>query len=156
MMVYAALALGMLGILMAWFTSRQSNELKEKIAQANSRVYNLRRELAEAQEKAEQSLTMLKFEILKAQGDLKVTPEMKIGEIMMLHPQAQQVLAGFHIGGCASCYVDDRQSLGEAVAVNGRELEPILAALNTLIVESNGNGIVAPERLQTPNVQLQF
>jgi hypothetical protein len=46
--------------------------------------------------------------------------------------------------------------LGEAVAVNGRELEPILAALNTLVAESQNGGTIAPERLKTPNVQLQF
>jgi iron-sulfur cluster repair protein YtfE (RIC family) len=99
----------------------------------------------------------LKFEILKLQDDLKVVPEMRIGEIIAAHPQAQQVLAGFHIGGCASCYVDEQQTLAEAVAVNGRELEPLLVALNTLVAENaDGNGQVSQERLKTPNIQLQF
>ena len=47
--------------------------------------------------------------------------------------------------------------LTEAVALNGQELESILVALNTLVAESdNGKGLVAPERLKTPNVQLMF
>jgi hypothetical protein len=156
-MLYVALVIGGLGLLMAWSANRKNKELKERIAQVSSRIYHLRREMEEAQEEVEQKMMALKFELLKLQGDLKVTPEMKIGEITALHPQAQQVLAGFHLGGCSSCMVDDRQTLAEAVAVNGRELEPILVTLNTLVAESeNGNSLVSPEQLKTPNVQLQL
>ena len=156
-MIYAAIALAVIGLFLAWRANRKNNDLKERIAQVNSRVYNLRRELQESQEGARQELVALKFEILKLQGNLAVTSDMQIGEIMAVHPQAHQVLAGFHIGGCASCAVDDRQTLGEAVAVNGRELEPVLAALNTLVAEDqNGDGSLGAERLRTPNVQLQF
>jgi hypothetical protein len=154
MLTYAALALGLIAFLMAWSASRKNKDLKERIAQVNSRVYNLRREMQETQEQAQTELLTLKFELLKLQGELQVTGEMKIGEILAIHPQAQQVLAGFHIGGCGSCMVDDSQSLTEAAALNGRELEPILLALNTLVVQ-NGNGQVSPEQLKSPNVQLQ-
>ena len=156
-MLYVALAIGLIGLIMAWNANRKNNDLKERIAQVNSRVYNLRREMQEAQEKAEQEMMTLKFQLLKAQGELKVTPEMKMGEIMAIHPQAEQVLAGFHLGGCSSCSFDPRQSLNEVAEVNGRELEPILVALNTLVSEnSNGNPFVSPEKLKTPNIQLHF
>jgi hypothetical protein len=112
--------------------------------------------MQESQEKSEYEMMQLKFELLKAKGELKVTPDMKMSEIVSIHPQAQQVLAGFHLGGCSSCSFDPRQSLSEVTAVNGRPLEPILLALNTLIIESNGNGTVSPERLKTPNVQLHL
>ncbi|NJN98128.1 MAG: hypothetical protein HC875_30610 [Anaerolineales bacterium] len=156
LLTYIALAIGLIGLFLAWHAGRKNGELQERIAQVNSRVYNLRRELQEAQEKAEQEMIALKFQLLKVQGELKVTPEMKMSEIVAVHPQAQQVLAGFHLGGCSSCSFDPRQSLGEVAAVNGRELEPILVALNGLIVESNGNGAVSPEKLKTPNIQLHF
>ena len=155
MMEYIALALAFIGILMAWSANRKSKELRERISQTNSRIYHLRQEILENQEQAEQERMTLKFEILKLQGDLKVTPEMKIGEITALHPQAQQVLAGFHIGGCGSCYVDDKQSLAEAAAVNGRELEPILMALNNLVAgDNNGSGEISPDQVKVPNIQL--
>lgn len=157
LLTYVALALALLGLLLAWSARRQNKDLKERIAQANSRVYNLRREMHETQEQAEREMMKLKFELLKLQGELQVTGEMKIGEILAVHPQAQQVLAGFHIGGCSSCAIDDKQTLSEAVVLNGRELEPILVALNTLVTErANGNGEISPEQLKTPNVQLQF
>src|SRR5262245_35357144 len=135
-MVYLAIVLALIGIVMAWLASKKNKEIEERLAQANSRLYNLRREIQEKQEKADQELTSLKFELLKAQGNLKVTPETRIGELSLMHPQAAQVLAGFHLGGCSSCSVDDRQTLAEAAGVNGRELEPILVALNTLVAES--------------------
>jgi hypothetical protein len=157
MLIYVALALGLIGIIMAWSAHRKNNDLKERIAQVNSRVYNLRREMQEVQEKAEQEMMTLKFQLLKAQGELKVTPEMKIGEIVAIHPQAEQVLAGFHLGGCSSCSVDPGQTLAEATAVNGRDISPILVALNNLVVESNnGNGLISPDKLKTPNIQLHY
>jgi hypothetical protein len=154
LLIYLALAIGIIAIFMAWRAGVKNKELQERIAQVNSRVYNLRREMQETQEKAQHELLQLKIELLKAKGELKVTPEMKMGEIMAIHPQAQQVLAGFHLGGCSSCSFDSRQTLGEVVAVNGREIQPILVALNTLLTESNGHGTVLPERLKTPNIQL--
>lgn len=155
-MEYAALALALIGILMAWGATRKNKDLRERIAQTNSRIYNLRREILESQEKAEQERMLLKFELLKLQGDLQITAETKIGEVAAMHPQAQQVLAGFHLGGCSSCFVDDSQSLSEAAAVNGRELEPILMALNALIAENGANGAALPEQLKTPNIELHI
>jgi hypothetical protein len=157
MLTYLALIIGLIGIFIAWRANRKNSELQERIAQVNSRIYNLRREMQESQEKAEQDLMALKFQLLKTQGELKVTPEMKMNEIVAIHPQAQQVLAGFHLGGCSSCSFDPHQSLGEVVAVNGRDIQPILVALNSLVADSsNDGGFVSPERLKTPNIQLHF
>ena len=153
-MVYIALLISVIGLGMAWMCHKKNAALRDKLSETNSRIYNLRRENIDVQENVEKEIMALKFEILKLQGDLKVNPEMKIGEIMTIHPQAQQVLAGFHLGGCSSCSVDDRQSLAEAAAVNGRALEPILAALNTLVAGENGQQ--AAEPVKVPNIQLHF
>ena len=159
MITYIALIIGIVAILMAWRANKKNSSLKERLAQANSRVYHLRSEIQEKQEQTDSELMTLKFEVLKLQGNLKVTPDMKMGEVLAVHPQAQQVLAGYHIGGCSSCSTDDSQSLGEAVAVNGRQIEPILASLNMLVAQgniNNGNGAVSPEQLKTPNIELHF
>jgi hypothetical protein len=156
-LTYIALTIGLIGFLMAWRANAKNKDLQERIARTNSRVYDLRRELLEMQQTAQQETMQLKFQLLKSQGELKVTPDMKIGEIVALHPQAEQILAGFHLGGCASCATDPGQTLSEAIGSYGRELEPILVALNTLVVEGgNGYETVSSERLKTPNIQLQF
>ena len=158
MLPYIALVVALAAVILAWNLYRKNGELKERIAQVNSRVYHLRQEMLEAQEKAGLQLTGLKFQLLQLKGELKVTPDMKIGEVVALHPQAGQVLAGFHLGGCSSCSVDNDQSLAEAAALNSRELSPILVALNGLLAEEAGgyNGPVPAERLKTPNVELHF
>jgi hypothetical protein len=157
MLSYIALAVGIIGLVVAWSANRKNKDLKERIAQTNSRVYQLRREIQETQEAAAQERNVLRFEILKLQGDLTVTSEMQIGQITAIHPQAQQVLAGFHLGGCSSCGVDDQQTLAEAAAVNGRAVEPILVALNTLVAEgARSNGMVSPEQLKSPNIEFQL
>lgn len=156
LMGYLAAALGAGGVLMAWLAHRRNQDLTEQVERVNSRVYHLRQDLDEATARAEQEKNALKFEILKLKGHLHITPDMRIGQVVAAHPQAQQVLAGFHIGGCSSCSVDDTQVLGDAVAENGRDIEPILVALNTLMAESKETGTVPEERLKRPNVQLQL
>ncbi len=90
-MEYVAIGLGLIGILMAWSANRKNKEFRERIAQTNSRIYHLRRDMLAAQEQAEQEMMTLKFELLKLQGELKVTPDMKIGQIVAAYPQAHQL-----------------------------------------------------------------
>ena len=157
MITYFALLLSVIAVFIAWNTSKKYKDLKERLAQTNSRVYHLRREIEEKQEAAHKEQLKLKFELLKLGGRLEITPEMRIEEVVAAHPRAQQILAGFHLGGCSSCSIDDNQTLGEAVAVNGRELEPVLVALNTLVAENgSGNGTLSPEQMKPPNVQVHF
>jgi hypothetical protein len=154
-MIYAILVLALLGLLMAWRTSRKQKVLTERISQLNSRIYQTRREMLEAQEKTHHDLTALKFDWLKSQGKLQVTPDMTLDEVLMVHPMAGQVLASFHIGGCSSCAVDGSTRLDRAVASSGQTVEPIIAALNNLITKSQ-NGTLPEEVLKTPNMQLNF
>jgi hypothetical protein len=157
MLSYITLALALISLVAAWRASRRNGELQERIDRVNSRLYHLRRELQEAHEANELKITHLKFQLLQLKGELKITDEMTIGDILMLHPQARDVLAGFHLGGCSSCVVDTKQTLAEAAAVNGRELVPIVVALNNLVVKAtNGDTHLPSEKCKTPNVQLHF
>lgn len=152
-MEYIALIIGLVGFLVAWYAKRQQSELSERIAQVNSRVYQLRQTTQEGQEDLKQEVLKLRFELLKQKGQLYITEDMTLDEVALTHPQAMQVLAGFHIGGCMSCSVNGSQPLGQAISMNGRELGPILVALNNLVQE---NETVPEETLKMPNVALTF
>ena len=91
MLTYVALVLGILAVFLAWRMGRKNSELQERIAQVNSRVYHLRREMQESQEKFEHDLVAFKFQVLKAQGNLKVTPEMKMSEIVLERNPPKQI-----------------------------------------------------------------
>jgi hypothetical protein len=140
---------------MAWQANRKNKYLTERIGQLNSRIFKTRQELLEAQEKTRHDLTALRIELLKSQGTFKVTGDMPVEEVLMIHPLADQVLGSFHIGGCSSCAVDGSQRLDLAVASSGQPLEPVLVALNRLLTDEQ-NGTLSAERLKTPNVELTF
>jgi hypothetical protein len=152
-MTYVALLVALAALFMAWRSSRALRHLREHHVQLNSRLLDLRVEMHQATQAHEKALARLKFELLRQSGDLKVTSETTIDEIMQLHPQAAALLAGFHIGGCASCAVDGTTRLSEAVSNNGGHLEPLLVALNDLVTQA-GDPLLPGERLRTPNVQL--
>lgn len=159
-MVYVALGIGVVALIWGWKTARQNKELKDRVTQMNRRLYNLKRTMEEFQTEVRQEKMGLNFEIMKLQGQLNVTEYMTIDEIKMLHPQAEQVLAAHHIGGCSSCSVDGSVRLDHAAAKNQQLLEPILIALNNLAADHDGNGKntadLSKELLKMPNVQLNI
>jgi hypothetical protein len=152
-MLYVSLVVGVTALFLAWRCSRATKALKEQNARLSSQLYDVRIQLHRILEEQEQAMAQLHFELMRQTGGLKVTGDMTVDEIALTHPHAAEVLAGFHIGGCASCAVDGSTRLEDAIVASGGQLEPVLVALNTLISE-DANGAVVQERLRTPNVQL--
>jgi hypothetical protein len=153
MMLYVALLVGLAALFFAWRCSRAVQDLQQRNARLSSQLYDLRLEMRRSVEAQQQEIMRLRYEALRQAGNLYVTGATTVDEITTLHPQAAAVLAGFHIGGCASCAVDSSTRLEEAVAANGGQLEPLLVALNNLALEA-ANGTPGEERLRAPNVQL--
>ncbi|MBT3631490.1 MAG: hypothetical protein HOF96_02495 [Candidatus Marinimicrobia bacterium] len=59
--------------------------------------------------------------------------DMSIGEIIASHPQAQNVLADNHLGGCTSCAVSGEHKLGDAIDEYGIDQNALLTGLNGLV-----------------------
>jgi len=147
------LLVGAVALFLAWRCSRNVRALKERNDRLTSQIYELRLEMHRATEANEQAFAEARYELMRQTESLKVTGDMTVDQATALHPQASAVLAGFHIGGCASCAVDGSTRLEEAIAANGDPLQPVLVALNDLVTEGV-EGIVTDERLRSPNVQL--
>ena len=154
-MVYVALLVGLVALFFAWRSSRATKDLKERVARLNSQIYDLRADMHRASEAHQKDMMQLKYAMLRQAGELKVSGDMTVDEVTLLHPQAAEVLAGHHIGGCASCAVDGSTRLDEAVSANGGQLERVLVTLNNLVDEGS-HGLVAEDRLKTSNVQLSL
>ena len=152
-MIYVALLVGAVALFLAWLCSRNVSALKERNERLTSQIYELRLEMHRATEAREQAVDELRYELMRQTGNLKVTGDMTVDQVTALHPHAADVLAAFHVGGCASCAVDGSTRLEEAIAVNGDPLQPVLVALNDLVTEGAG-GMMMEERLRAPNVQL--
>jgi hypothetical protein len=152
-MTYVALLVALVALLVVWRSNRAVKDLKERYAQLSSRLYDLRVEMDAAAEAQQKAMAGLKFDLMRQAGRLQVTGDMTVDEVTMLHRQAPAVLAAFHIGGCASCAVDGSTRLEEAMARSGGHLEPLLVALNELVMEG-ADGRMPEGRLRAPNVQL--
>jgi hypothetical protein len=152
-MTYVALLVALVALFIAWRSSRAVKDLKERNTRLNSRLYDLSVEMESTAEAYQKAIAQLKFDLLRQAGQLQVTGAMTVDEVTALHPRAAAVLAAFHIGGCASCAVDGSTCLEEAVGRNSDHLEPLLVALNELVIGGAG-GLLPGDRLRTPNVQL--
>jgi hybrid cluster-associated redox disulfide protein len=63
----------------------------------------------------------------------KFYADMTIGEAMMLHPRAREVFAGFHLGGCAHCGINEFETIAQVTEGYGVPQEMLLGALNSLL-----------------------
>lgn len=151
-MTYVALIVAVSALFLAWLANRKNAVLKERIAQANSRLYNLRREQTDLVRDLQTEINLLKYDVMHIRGETYVSGETTIDAITAMHPQAAEILAAFHIGGCSSCAVDDSQRLDVAAAQSNQPLKPILVALNALISQAQSPA----EAIRVPNVHLNF
>jgi F0F1-type ATP synthase membrane subunit c/vacuolar-type H+-ATPase subunit K len=154
-MIYAALLVALAALFVAWRAGRAVKDLKERNARLSSQLYDLRVELHQAAEAQRRAIAQLRYDVMRQAGSLQVRGDMSVDQVTRLHPQAAALLAGFHIGGCASCAVDGATRLEEAVAANGSQLEPVLVALNSLVADGAAS-LLPEDQLRPPNVELRF
>ncbi|MEJ8554860.1 DUF1858 domain-containing protein [Tepidibacter sp. Z1-5] len=60
---------------------------------------------------------------------MKITKDMLIGELLRINPNAAPILMGFGMG-CIGCPSAQMESLEEAAAVHGINLDELLKKLN--------------------------
>lgn len=137
-------------ILFAWRARQGIKTVTAKLDRLQSTVFETRQDQRAGQEKLESKLAGLDVAVQKATGNLRFDPNISLTRLYEAEPRAQAVLAAFHIGGCASCAVDEEGTLMDAVRERGADLDRVLTALNTL-PENGGKG-----DLRMPNVRLEF
>ncbi len=135
---------------MAWWALREIKTLTAKIDRLQTTLFETRQEQRAQQEETENRIAALDVSLQKATGKLRFDPNTPLVRLFEIEPRAQGVLAAFHIGGCASCAVDEASTLAEAVRERGANLDQVLTALNTL-PESGGAA-----NLRVPNVRFEI
>lgn len=144
-----ALAAAIAAVGLVWRVSRQKAELSAKIDRLQSTLFQTRSDLRGLEERLDLRIGGLDVAVQKATGEYRFDPKMPLVQLYEIEPRAQNVLAAFHIGGCASCAVDESESLEAAVSERGADLDRVLAALS--ILPQNGQ---TPE-LRAPNVHFE-
>jgi hybrid cluster-associated redox disulfide protein len=61
--------------------------------------------------------------------------DMTIGEAMGVHPRVREVLAVFHLGGCAHCAINQVETLGQVCAGYGIDTDALLEALESVVAD---------------------
>ncbi|MEJ5247766.1 MAG: hypothetical protein WHS90_08365 [Caldilinea sp.] len=153
----AALLLALLALAYAWKLQRELDAARGRLDRYNRALFKVEESMRTLREQLEETTVRLRVELLQRTGDARFTPEMTVREALLLHPQAQQILAGFHLGGCSSCAVEPDATLAALCASRGVDAAELLANLNQLLgAREDHNGLGPFQRVKVPNVHLEI
>lgn len=145
-----AVLVALVALALAWRAVRTVRDLQAQVDRLQTALYEMRQADRSARQGLEGRLAELSVAVQKVTGNLRFDPNLPLGQLYDREPRAQAVLAAFHIGGCASCAVDDASTLAEAARERGADLDRVLAALNTL--PEDGRAV----ELRVPNVRFEL
>lgn len=137
-MATAALIIAILALLGAFLAFRRVGGLQERLERTTGQLYELRSALSAANEDHERKLNELRLELKRQAGEAIFDPKMTIADAMKAHPQVQDVLAGFHLGGCSHCAISDVDTIEGACQSYGIDQNALMNALNGLISGNSG------------------
>src|SRR5438876_555139 len=105
MWIEALVALALAGGLVV--AMRRIGGLNAELQRVRGQNYERHYTLLDTVEKLQDEVKALRRQVRRGSGEaVRFAPEMTFAEAFELHPEAQTVLAGYHIGGCNSCAVD--------------------------------------------------
>ena len=154
---WLALLISVVAVAYAWklqqelkAATRRLDRYNRALFDANDAIRNVRDELNAtlAQMHAERHLPQAAIAHFK--------PQMKVREALAVHPQAEQILAAFHLGGCDSCAVDATATLADVCREQGRDLAQLLQNLNLLTATAQKQSDGLPQVVKIPNVEFNF
>ena len=156
-----ALVVALLAMAYAWKLNRELDTARGRLDRYNRALFNAEEAIRTLRADLETAQSELRIELLKRTGDARFEPTMTVREAQLMHPQAQQILAGYHLGGCSSCAVDDGDTLAAICQANGLAPATLLTDLNRLL-ESSRPGGAEPQNgthfqpVKIPNVHLDL
>lgn len=148
------ISLGAVGY--AWKLQQELQGATRRLDRYNRALYSANDDLRQLREALSETKAQLRVEMMQGQHSTLFTPATTVREAQLLHSQAAQVLAGYHLGGCSSCAVEPDATLAQICQEQGRDLSQLLATLNGLRQAHNGQAIDQIQPLKLPNVELAF
>ncbi|MCO6449282.1 MAG: hypothetical protein J5I90_00710 [Caldilineales bacterium] len=147
-MTYIALLIAIAAIAYAYLIQRKIQETNKRLSRATSNLYQLSSQIEELEQRLDAQHKELAFEIKQATGQIQFSPNTTIGEVQAQHPQGEQILASFHMGGCHSCAVAPDETIASACERLNVSEAALLASLRN---PANGQ-----QPIQLSNIELQF
>lgn len=140
----------------AWKLQQELSQAARRLDRYNRALFDANDELRRLREEMTTSMARLRVELMQSAGRAQFMPETTVREAHLLHPQAQQVLAGLHLGGCSSCAVEPDDTLAKVSADHGIDLDLLLTNLNLLLSPERGLNGNTIQMVKLPNVVLEF
>lgn len=141
-MEIAALLLSVVALLLTVYMHRRLSRLREDLLYTHRTTQisleQLEDRILELRSETDKKLASLKTAPSASKGSW-FTPYMTIQDALNLHPGVKEVLASMHIGGCSSCSVSSRETLEQAAAGHGVDLQEMLTKMNDLMEKGAPN-----------------
>jgi hypothetical protein len=141
----------------AWISRQELAQANRRLDRYNRALFDANDEIRRLSEEQAEQFAQLRGELARLSGRASFSPTMTMREVYALHPQATEILAGYHLGGCSSCAVELDDSLETVCKSSGIEISQMLMNLNALF-GANGHSHRSTEvqRVKLPNIEFSL
>lgn len=141
----------------AWKLQQELHTATRRLDRYNRALFDANDEIHKVREELRVALAQARAESRLPNGvAAPFAPQMKVREALAVHPQAEQIMAALHLGGCNSCAVDPNDTLADICREHGRDLTQLLYNLNLLVIDGPISPKGQSQLLKVPNVELSF
>lgn len=134
----------------SFLVSRKAKVALRKADHMSDRLYSWGSETRTMMEELNKRIRRLDFEMSRRAGEIKLSPEMRISDILAVHPRMKEVLAGVHLGGCSSCATSESETLAAGAASYGLDIQLILGEIDRFLADPDHY-----TAMETPQLQPQ-
>lgn len=154
LMAWLALGVALAALGYAWKLNQELETAVRRLDRYNKALFDANDELRRLQERLQDETARLRVALRQQAHGPAFSPEMSVREALLTHPQAAQIFAGFHLGGCDHCAVEPDATLAQVSAQAGIDVQQLVGNLNLLVSRPARNG--EPQLVKLPNVALEI
>ena len=152
-----ALLIGLAALVYAWLVRQDLDKATRRLDRYNRSLYDASDQIRRLEESQAAAVAELRAEIARSSGKAAFRPAMSVRESYALHPQAQEILAAYHMGGCSSCAVELDDTIAQVCVNAGIDVGQVIGDLNVLLagqpMNGHANGV---QRVKLPNLSLEL
>lgn len=155
-----ALVVAAAALIYGWRLQQENEKLRGRLDRYNRTLFATENDVRALHDELAERTAVLQAEMMQRTGTTRFTPDMTARTALLLHPQVNQILAGFHLGGCSSCAIEPDETLAQICTERGIEVDTLMDNLNMLVAnvatpQSNGH-VAAPTLVKLPNMTLEI
>ncbi|MBX3052633.1 MAG: hypothetical protein KF753_14215 [Caldilineaceae bacterium] len=153
-----ALLIGLSGLVYAWLVRQDLDKATRRLDRYNRALYDANDQIRKLEERQAATFAELRAAIARSSGTAAFRPAMTVRESYALHPQAQEILAAYHMGGCSSCAVEMDDTLAQVCVNAGIDTEQVIGDLNILLngQQASNGSMQGTQRVKLPNLSLEY